>query len=218
MKKVRVLLADDHTIVREGLRTLLSLEKDIQVAGEAGDGLEAVRLAGELKPRVVVMDIGMPDLNGIDATRRILDVDPSVGVIGLSIHSDRRFVMGMLAAGAKGYLLKNCASEELIHAIRAVAAGRVYLGSRIREVVAEDYVRQLQGTEKRSLLDLTEREREVARLLALGRNNKQIATSLGISVKTVETHRQHTMDKLGFHSIADLTRFAIREGLVSPED
>jgi len=218
MKRIRVLLADDHTIVRGGLRMLLTLEKDIQVVGEAADGAEALRLAGELKPHVVVMDIGMPVLNGVEATRKLLAADPSVGIIGLSIHSDRRFVLGMLAAGAKGYLLKNCAAEELVEAVRNVMEGRVHIGTGISGVMAEDYVRQVQGREEPTLLDLSEREREVARLLSLGRNNKQIASKLEVSVKTIETHRQHVMEKLGIHSIADLTRFAIREGLVLPDD
>jgi DNA-binding NarL/FixJ family response regulator len=218
MKKVRVLLADDHTIFREGLRMLLSQEKDLQVVGEAGDGAEAVRLVKELKPHVVVMDIGMPNLNGVEATRQILETAPDVRVLGLSVYRDRRFVVGMLGAGAKGYLLKNCAVEELVLAIRNVMAGHVYVSSRVSGVVVEDYVRQVRGGGEPSLLALTEREREVVRFLALGQHNKQIAASLGLSDKTVETHRQHIMEKLGLHSIADLTRFAIREGLVSPDD
>lgn len=215
MSNVRVVLADDHTIVREGLRTMLALTKDIQVVGEAGDGPEAVRLARDLKPHVVVMDVAMPGLNGIEATRKILEADPQIRVVGLSMHSDRRFVVGMLAAGAKGYLLKNCASEELVQAIREVAADRVYFGSRIQSIVAEDYVRQIQGRKIPSLFVLTERERDVVRLLALGHNTKAIAASLGLSPKTIEAHRQHAMEKLGLQSLADLTRFALREGLIS---
>lgn len=218
MKRLHVLLADDHTIFREGLRMLLSLETDIEVVGEADTGAEAVRLTSELKPHVVVMDIGMPDLNGIEATRRILEDSPNVRVLGLSVHNDRHFVVGMLNAGAKGYLLKNCAGEELVHAIRNVVAGRIYVCSQVAGVVVEDYVRQIQGRNEASLLALTEREREVVRLLALGQRNKQIAVSLGLSDKTIETHRQHIMEKLRLHSIADLTRFAIREGLVSSDE
>lgn len=218
MKKLRVLLADDHTIFREGLRMLLSQEKDISVVGEASDGAEAVRLAGELNPHAIVMDISMPGLNGVDATRLILEKDPAVCVIALSVHKDRCFVLGILNAGAKGYLLKNCAGEELVAALRSVMGGEIYLGSQVSGMVAEDYVRQIQGLGEPSLASLTHREREVLRLLALGNINKQIAEQLGVSDKTIESHRQHLQDKLGLHGIADLTRFAIREGLVSQDD
>ncbi len=218
MKKTRILLADDHRIFRDGLRLLLSQEEDFLVAGEAEDGRAAVRLAVELNPHVVVMDVGMPGLNGIEATRQILRVDSSIRVIGLSVHDDRRFVTGMLMAGAKGYLLKNCAGDDLVHAIRRVMDGRIHVGAQVTDIVVDAYVQNVQESAAPSVLNLTEREREVARLLAGGQNNKQIAATLEISVKTIETHRQHLMDKLGFHSIADLTRFAIREGLVSPED
>jgi len=218
MKKVRVLLADDHTIFREGLRMLLSQAEDLDVVGEANDGVEAVRLTQKLRPHVVVMDIGMSNLNGVDAARKILETAPDVRVLGLSVYKDGRFVTGMLGAGAKGYLLKNCAGEELVRAIREVMAGKTYVSSQVSGVVVEDYMRQIQGAGEPSLLALTAREREVARLLALGLQNKQIAASLGLSAKTVETHRQHLMEKLGMHSVADLTRFAIREGLVSLDD
>ena len=218
MKKVRILLADDHTVFREGLRMLLAQEEDLQVIGEAGDGAEAVRLTMKLKPHVVVMDIGMPNLSGVEATRQIIESAPDVRVIGLSVHNDRRFVMGMLGAGARGYLLKNCAGEELICAIHEVMLNQIYVGSRVSGYVVEEYVRQVQGGEKPSLLSLTDREREVLRWLALGKHNKEIASSLGLSDKTIESHRQHIMEKLGLHSIADLTRFAIREGLVSADE
>ena len=218
MKMLRVLLVDDHTIVREGLRTLLLMEKDIEVVAEAEDGNAAVRMAQKTKPDVVVMDVGMPNLNGVDATYGILKAVPNTPVIALSVHSDRRFVKGMLTAGARAYLLKNCAGEELIAAIRAVVAGQVYVSPQVSGVVVNEFVRQLQGERSRSLLALTEREREVLRFLALGNSNKEVASELGVSSKTVETHRQHIMEKLECHSIADLTRFAIREGLVSAEE
>lgn len=218
MGMVRILLADDHTIFREGLRLLLSQEKGLEVVAEARDGGEAVRLAKELGPDVVVMDIGMPDLNGIDATRAILEALPCVRVVGLSVHNDRRFVMGMLSAGARGYLLKNCAGEELVLAVRDVMNGKTYVAREVSSVVVDDYVRQVQGRLETSLLALTDREREVLRLLALGQHTKQIAMSLGLSDKTVETHRQHIMEKLGLHSIADLTRFAVREGIVAVDE
>lgn len=218
MKRVGVLLADDHTIFREGLRMLLSTENDLEVLGEADSGTEAIRLTHQLKPHVVVMDVGMPNLNGVEATRAISRKHPEVHILGLSVFKDRRFVIGMLSAGAKGYLLKDCAGEELILAIRKVMANKIYISSHVSGVVVEDYVRQVQGKKEISLLQLSEREKEVVRLLALGHHNKQIASSFGLSEKTVETHRQHAMEKLGLHSIADLTRFAIREGLVSTDD
>ena len=177
-----------------------------------------MRLAGELKPHVVVMDIGMPGLNGIEATRQVLNAMPGVRVIALSIHDDHRFVLGMLSAGARGYLLKNCAAEELVGAIRQVMDGRVYLCRRVRDLLADDYVEKIHGVPCPSLLDLSKREREVARLLSLGQSNKEIAASLGLSPKTVGTHRLHVMEKLNVHSIADLTRFAIREGLVAADE
>ena len=218
MKKVGILLADDHTIFREGLRMLLSLENDLHVVGEAENGTDAIRLTKELKPHIVVMDVGMPNLNGVEATRTILETTPEVRVLGLSVYKDRRFVMGMLSAGAKGYLLKDCAGEELVRAIRNIMADQIYISSQVTGVVVEDYVRQVQSRGEPSLLLLTDREKEVVRLLTLGQHNKQIAASLGLSDKTVETHRQHAMDKLRIHSIADLTRFAIREGLVSSDE
>jgi DNA-binding NarL/FixJ family response regulator len=218
MKRIRVLLADDHMIFREGLRTLLSLEKDLQVVGEAGDGIEAVRLAADLKPDVAVMDIQMPNVNGIEAACEIRRASPEVRVIGLSVHTDRRLVTGMLAAGARGYLPKNCAGEELVRAIRNVAADQIHISSQVSGVVIEDYMRQLTNSDAPSLRALTDREREVARLLALGWHSKQIAVSLGLKDKTVGAHRQHIMEKLGFSSLADLTRLAIREGLVSPDE
>jgi DNA-binding NarL/FixJ family response regulator len=216
--KIRILLADDHTIFREGLSMLLSQEKDFEITGEAADGEEAIRLVRETQPDVVVMDIGMPGVNGIDATRRILESFPKMRVIGLSVHKDKQFIKGMMAVGAKGYLPKNCAGGELVRAIRDVMGGSVYLNTEISAILADDYVQKLQSPEKVSLTTLTVREREVARLLALGRQNRQIATSLGLSEKTIENHRQHVMEKLGIHSIADLARFAVREGLVSPEE
>ncbi len=218
MKKTRVLLVDDHRIFREGLRTLLALEKDLCVVGEAGDGIEAIRLAAALKPDVVVMDIEMPNLNGVEAARAILKATPELRVIGLSVHTDRRLVTGMLAAGARGYLPKNCAGEELVRAIRSVAGGQIHISSQVSGVVIEDYILRSQDAAQPSLRALTDREHEVARLLALGQNSKQIAASLGVKDKTVEAHRQHIMEKLGFRSLADLTRFAIREGLVSPDE
>jgi two-component system, NarL family, response regulator NreC len=218
MAKIKVLLADDHTIFREGLCMLLSQEKDLEIVGEANDGEEAVRLTQERQPDVLVMDIGMPGLNGVEATRRIRESFPEARVIGLSVHKDKQFIKGMLAAGAKGYLPKNCGGVELVRAIRDVMNGHVYLNAAISAILVDDYVSKLQSSEQASLTTLTEREREVTRLLALGQHNKQIASSLGVSDKTIENHRQHIMEKLGAHSTADLARFAMREKLISPED
>lgn len=216
----KVLLADDHAIVRAGLRSLLEQESSMSVVGEASDGRAAVAMAADLHPDVVVMDIGMQGLNGIEATRRITSEMPSVRVIALSMHSDRRFVSGMLGAGASGYLLKDSAFEELVDAITSVVSGHVYLSPGIASVVVQDYARRVNtpssaDLEVPSLGKLSPREREVLQLAAEGKSTKEIATTLGLSVKTVETHRRQIMDKLGIYSLAGLIRFAIREGLVS---
>ncbi len=214
---VRVLLADDHKIVRDGLRALLDAQRNMQVLGEAEDGRTACEMAASLHPDVVVMDIGMSELNGIDATRRIVEEVPGVKVIALSMHADRRFVSEMLKAGASGYLVKDAAFEELTGAVQAVMQGRVYLGQGIAGVVVQDYVRHLGGgeTEVSPLSKLSPREREVLQLAAEGNSTKEIAAALGLSVKTVETHRRQLMDKLGIYNLAGLIKFAIREGLAS---
>jgi DNA-binding NarL/FixJ family response regulator len=183
--------------------------------GEAEDGRQAVQLAGELHPEVVIIDIGMPELNGIEATRQIVADHPGVKVIALSMHSDKRFVKGMLKAGASGYLLKYCASEELITAIQMVMANRVYLSHDITGIVVEDYVQKLADTDSSAFQALTPREREVLQLLAEGRSTRQIAEALHVSVKTIEVHRKQMMDKLGLQNLAELVKYAIREGLTS---
>jgi len=209
----KIILADDHKIVRQGLRTLLEQEHDLEVVAEAEDGRMAVRLARELSPEVVIMDVSMPDLNGIEATRQVLAESPGVKVIGLSMHSDRRFVMNMLKAGASGYLLKDSAFEELASAIRTVLANKIYLSTEIANIVVKDY---LQGGGDESVFSvLTPREREVLQLMAEGRSSRQIADHLNISIKTVETHRMQIMHKLEIYSVAELTKYAIREGLSS---
>lgn len=212
--KLRILLADDHKIVREGLRTLIEKQPGTEVVGEADSGRMALKLTRELKPDVVIMDITMPDLNGIEATRQIHSEIPGVKVIALSMHSDKRLVAGILMAGASGYLLKeDCDSGELARAIRAVATNQTYLSPKIGEVVIKDYVRHLSMNTSSPFSILTPRECEVLQLLAEGKNTKEIASSLHVSVKTVETHRNKIMEKLDIRSIAELTKYAIRERL-----
>ena len=215
---IRVLLSDDHRIMREGLRSLLEKEPDIELVGEAEDGRSTLELASRLKPQVVVMDISMPDLNGIDATRKLLEKLPSVKVLALSMHTDQRFIEGMLRAGATGYLPKDCASEELVRAIRTVLSNQTYLSPSIADVVRRDYLSQRRGADISVSYVLTEREREVLQLMAEGKNTKEIASRIQVSVKTIETFRQHIMQKLNLHSLAELTKYAIREGLTSLED
>ena len=213
--KMLILLADDHKLVCEGLRSLLDREPDMEVVGQAHDGRSAVRLAGELAPHVVVLDVAMPDLNGIDAARQIVKNTPGTKVLALSMHSDRRYVSEMLLAGASGYLLKDCALEELARAIRAVCGGERYLSPRIASTVVDEYVRRVSADRPAVMSVLSNREREVLQLLAEGKSTKLIARKLHISTKTVETHRRQVMNKLDLHSVAELTKFAIREGLTS---
>jgi DNA-binding NarL/FixJ family response regulator len=214
-KFLRILLADDHKIMREGLRSLLGREQGLKIVGEAEDGRMAVSLAQTLKPDIVILDIGMPDLNGIEAARQIREGAPQAKIIALSMHADKRFISGMLGAGACGYLLKDCASEELVAAIQTVAEKGTYLSARIAGVLVKDYLNQptLKGASVFSVL--TSRQCEVLQLLAEGKNSKHIAFQLNISIKTVETHIQNIMQKLEIHSIAELTKYAIREGLTS---
>jgi len=214
---IRILLADDHGIIRQGLRSLLEKQPDVEVVGEADDGYIALELVRQLQPDIAIMDITMPNLNGVDATRRIVDEFPKVRVIALSIHSNRRFVSDMLRAGASGYILKECLFDELVQAIRAVAAGSIYLSPRITGVVVDDYVERLSVTSESELTGLTDREREVLQLLAEGNSTKAIALKLHVSYKTIESNRRRIMGKLDIHSIAELTKYAIREGLTSLE-
>lgn len=211
---IPILLADDHKIIRDGLKSLLSTEEGMEVVGEAENGRVAVKLARKLKPRIVIMDITMPELNGMDAARQILNECPEAKIISLSMHSDRRFVVEMFKAGVSGYLLKDCAFEELSRAIRAVLAGQKYVSPAVAGMVIEDYVERMSG-EQISPNELTNREREVLQLIAEGMTTKQIASNLNVSSKTVETHRRKIMKKLNIHSIAELTKVAIQEGLTS---
>ena len=212
---IRILLADDHRLFREGLRSLLEKEPDVEVVVEAENGRAAVELAGDLKPDVVAMDISMPDLNGMEATRQIAKQVPGTKVIGLSMHSDRHFVEEMLKVGASGYLLKDCANEEFIRAIRAVATGQTYLSPAVAGKVTEDYVRLAKGKSLPASKTLSPREREVLQLVAEGWGSKQIAAKLNVSIKTIDSHRHQIMEKLNLHSVAELTKLAVREGLTS---
>jgi len=212
---IGVLIVDDHKIMREGLRALLENNESLTVVGEADNGRAAVQLAHELSPAVILMDLTMPGMNGIDATRRIVAECPGVRVLALSMHSDRRYIEEALAAGARGFLLKDCAFDELVGAIREVAADRCYLSPRIAGVVVRDYLGKRGRTDAPSVGRLTPREREVLQLIAEGKNTKEVAFSLSVSTKTVETQRIQIMRKLGTTSIAELTKFAIREGLTT---
>jgi two-component system response regulator NreC len=215
--RTKIILADDHKIIREGLRSLIEKQPDMEVIAEAQDGLMTVNLVQKLKPDVVIMDIGMPEMNGIDATTKITTEYKTVKVIALSMHSDRRFVMQMLKAGAAGYLLKDSAFEELVSAIHAVITKQHYLSQKITDVVVQEYLQNLPRNESTVFTVLTAREREVLQLIAEGKSTKQTASVLNVSVKTIETHRQQIMEKLDMHSIAQLTKYAIREGLTSLE-
>jgi DNA-binding NarL/FixJ family response regulator len=214
---IKVLLVDDHAIIREGLRSLLEKQHEIEVIADTDDGRKAVELVRELLPNIVIMDISMPGLNGIEATRQITAGFPAIKVIALSIHSKRRFVADMLSAGATGYILKECLFDELVQAIEAVAAGGRYLSPRIADVVVSDYVKRLSATAVSPLDALTSREREVIQLVAEGKSTKQIALELYVSTKTIEANRRQIMNKLNINSIAELTKYAIREGLTTLE-
>jgi DNA-binding NarL/FixJ family response regulator len=215
--KQRIFIADDHRIVREGLQSLVEKENDLEVIGMADNGRQALILTRRLKPDVVLMDIAMPELNGIDATRQIVAEVPGVKVIALSMHSEKQFVEGMLRAGVVGYLLKESAFEELIKAIRIVCGGKKYLSPDVTGIVLQDYLSPRDGKDIEQAPDLTLREREVLQLLAEGRTTKKIAERLNISVKTVESHRKNIMDKLDLYTVAELTKYAVRHGLTSIE-
>ena len=215
MDEVRVLLGDDHTVLRQGLRKILEDRRDLRVVAEAGNGRDAVREAIEQNPDVAVLDIGMPLLNGIEATRQIVRRAPGVRILILSMHSDQAYVTQAVQAGARGYLLKESAGSELIAAIGAVAAGKTFFSPAVAQVVFDDYVRSLS---ERGITDrydaLSEREREVLQLVAEGKSSKEIADVLSISPATVETHRTHLLQKLGLRNTAEVVRYAARRGIV----
>jgi two-component system, NarL family, response regulator NreC len=216
VKKIRILIADDHGIVRKGLRLQLEQNNDFEVVGEATEGREAVRMAEELLPDVVIMDIAMPNLNGIQATTQLVKKNPQIGVIILSMYSDETYLMRTLAAGAKGYLLKDSADVDLHRAVEVVAQGKPFFSPAIADTLLEDYMRQLQQRGLQDSYDLlTEREKEILQLLAEGKSNKDVAGILNLSTNTVETHRTRIMQKLDLHSTADIVLYAVRKGIIS---
>ena len=216
-KNMKILLVEDHHLVRSGLRSLIEKQPGYEIIGEAEDGREAVNLSRELVPDIILMDISMPELNGIEATRQILENSSTIKIIILSVHSGQKFVAEVFKAGACGYLLKNCTFSEMLAAINAVAAGGTYICPQIANIVRNDYLRSFIEKEPSISTTLSNREREVLQLLAEGKNVKEIAYAFNLSVKTIETHRQRIMKKLDLHNIAALTKYAIREGLTSED-
>jgi two-component system, NarL family, response regulator NreC len=210
MRRIRILLADDHAVVRQGFKMILGAQPDMEIVGEAANGREAVELAEQLKPDIVVMDVAMPELNGIEATRRLVGALPHARVIALSMHKDSVYVREILRAGARGYLLKDSGAEDLVRAIRAVAGGESWLSPAVSNAVLDDYRRHVTNP-----IDLlTSREREVLQMLAEGKTNKEVAVVLNLSVYTVDAHRGRIMEKLNLHSINELVRFAVRNGMI----
>lgn len=215
-RKIRVLLADDHVLIRAGLRMVVDAQPDLTVVGEAGDGREAVAMAESLKPDVVVMDIGMPALNGIDAAHQVHETLPDTQIVMLSMHADETYVLRALKAGAKAYLLKDSAEPDLARAIRAAAEGKSFFSPAVGRVLLEDYVRKLQRTGAEDSYDLlSPREREILQLVAEGKSSKEIANLLNLSVYTVETHRARVMQKLNLRGIPELILYAVRKGIIS---
>jgi DNA-binding NarL/FixJ family response regulator len=216
MKKIRVLLADDHTLMRRGLRLIVEQQADLVVVGEAEDGRQAVALSASLKPDVAVLDIGMPNLNGIEAAKQITDGESGAAVVILSMHADETYILRALRAGARGYLLKDSAESDLVRAIRSVAEGKSFFSPAVSKVMLEDYVKKLQRTGSEDSYDLlTPREREILQLVAEGKSNKEVANLLHLSVYTVETHRANIMEKLKLKSVPELILYAVRKGIIS---
>jgi two-component system response regulator NreC len=213
---IRILLADDHNVMRDGLRLLLERQPDFDVVGEASDGREAVALAEAHRPDVVVMDIAMPNLNGIEAARRIAAQNPKIAIAILSMHFDESYVIRSLKAGARAYLLKDSAKADLIQAIQAISKGKSFFSARIRNILKEDYMRLISDRGVEDSYDLlTTREREILQLIAEGRANKEVANELHLSLYTVETHRTHILQKLNLHSVAELILYAVRKGIIA---
>ncbi len=217
MGSIRVLLADDHTILRQGIRVLLENHEDIEVVGEASDGREAISLAKQFRPDVVLMDIAMPLLNGLEATRQIKHDFPEISILVLTMYDTEEYVSQILRAGAAGYVLKKVAATELVSAIRAVYQGEAFLYPSVTRTVLEDYLRRVASGQKLDSYEtLTNREREIVQLVAEGHTNKEIAKILCISIKTVQTHRTHLMEKLGMHDRSELIKYAVQRGIIQP--
>jgi two-component system response regulator NreC len=216
MRKIRILIADDHSIVREGVRMILDGQEDFEVIGEASTGRQALEEARRLKPDVVVMDISMPDMNGIEATTKVRAELPQTQVMGLTMHEDESYVFELLKAGAAGYVLKRAAAEDLVTAVRAAHQGEAFLYPTVAKLVVQDYLQRATAQDQAALDGLTGREREVLTLIAEGLTNQEIAGRLYISIKTVQTHRAHIMEKLNLHDRTELVRYAIRKGLIEP--
>jgi len=215
--KIKIVIADDHAVVREGVKGILSREPDIEIVAEAGNGREALELIAKTAPDVVVMDISMPEMGGIEATKRVKEAWPNVNVLALTMHEEESYVFQLLKAGAAGYVLKRGAAEDLVQAIRSAARGEAFLYPSVARSVLTDYLRRLDAGEERERYDgLTDREREVLALIAEGLSNQEIGKRLFISIKTVQTHRMHIMEKLDLHNRAQLVRYAIRKGLIEP--
>jgi len=216
MRKVRVLLADDHQLMRSGIRLMLEREPDMSVVGEASDGREAVALAKSLRPDIVIMDIGMPSLNGIEAAGQMTQENPALAIMIVSMHADETYVLRALKAGARGYLLKDSAEADLIKAVHVVARGKSFFSPAVSKVLLDDYVRKLKRSGTDDAYDLlTPREREVLQLVAEGKSNKEIANLLNLSVYTVESHRSNLMEKLNLRGLPELILYAVRKGIIS---
>ena len=213
--KIKILLADDHKILRNGMRSMIEKEPDLEVVGEAENGITAVQMACDLNPDVVIMDIAMPGINGVDATREILSKAPEIKVLALSTYSEKQFIFTMLKAGALGYLVKDCAFEELVSAVRSVAENKIYIAPKVLNIVVKEYLNHESQELPKDDVQITPRERDVLRLITKGKNTKEVASELYVSAKTIETHRQNIISKLGIHNVAELTLYAVQSGLIT---